>query len=272
MWIFIILGIALAIFLLYCFFVHRRTKRDIISRFKTGNVIVEGPKGTGKDVLFGYVINSRKDDYYANLDYTNGERFSSIAPKQLDLNPNTYDNFINGNVKVIEKIEGMEGKDIYFSDGGVIFPSQADSTLHKIYPGLPIFFALNRHLYNNGMHINTQRLDRVWKSLREQADCYILIRRRRLKLPFFIVIYTRVYEDYNSALQRLSPVNSRMFNKFSKAEVDLYKAKHGYIKNGFLFVPKRKLKYDSRAFHEVMFGSKAPTNIKKKKSFEENDI
>lgn len=255
----IIVGlIVLSIFLIYCFAVHCRTKKEIISRFKTGNCVVSGRKGYGKDVLFSYVINKRKDDYFANLDYTDNEKFNLIAPKQLELAPNTYENFINGKVTQIQKIQGLEGKDIYFSDGGCIFPSQADSILHKTYPSLPLFFALNRHLYNNGMHINAQRLDRIWKALREQADTYILIRKRRLKLPFFIVIYTTLYDKYESALHELNPLNSRMFNKFSKAEKDKYKATNGYIKNGFIFVRKKSLRYDSRAFHKIVFGYSAP--------------
>lgn len=255
--IFIVL-IIVSIFLIYCLVTHCTTKKEIVNRFRTGNCIVSGRKGYGKDVLFSSVINKRKDDYYANLDYTDNDKFNLIAPKQLELSPNTYENFINGNITQIKKIEGLEGKDIYFSDGGCIFPSQADSILHKAYPSLPLFFALNRHLYNNGMHINAQRLDRIWKALREQADTYILIRKRRLKLPFFIVIFTTIYDKYESALHELNPLKSRMFNKFSKAEMDKYKASNGYIRNGFIFVRKKSLKYDSRAFHKIIFGFSAP--------------
>ena len=253
--------VALAIFLIVIFIKHIMTKKDILTRFKTGNVIVSGRKGYGKDVLFQYVINCRKDSYFSNLDY--GNDFNSISPRDLELKPNDYNHFIKGEIQLVQKNGALEGKDIYLSDSGVYLPSQFDSTIQKTYPSLSIFFALNRHLYNNGMHLNAQRLDRIFKSLREQADSYILIRKRVIKLPFFLVLRTTTYDKYDSALQELQPVNARMFNKYSKAEMDLYKAKHGLIRNGLLIVRKKSLHYDSRAFHEILFGVKAPSNKKK---------
>lgn len=256
----ILILVALALFLIYVIVTHFMTRSRIINAFKCGNVIVEGPKGYGKDVLFQFVTHVRKDYFFANIDY--GNRCQHIEPKELELTPNTYNNFINGNVVKVEKNEAFEGHDIYFSDAGVIFPSQADSMLHKTYPSLPISYAINRHLWNNGIHCNAQRLERIWKPLREQADYYISLRKRRLNLPFFLVIFTTEYKKYESALQRLSPLGSRLFNKYSKAEKDLFVAKHGYIKNGFIIVPKWYLKYDSRAFHEVIYGVKSPSTIK----------
>ena len=257
----VILLIVFGLVLIWLIYKHITTKHDILRRFKNGNVIVSGRKGYGKDVLFNYVINKRNDDYFANLNY--GGNYHNISIKDIELTPNDYNNFIKGNIEKIPKNDPLEGKDIYISDAGVYLPSQFDSVIQKTYPSLSIFFALNRHLYNNGMHLNTQRLDRVFKSLREQADSYILIRKRVIKLPFFLIIRTRVYEKYDSAIQELEPLNSRFFNKYSKAEVDLYNAKHGYIKNGLLVIRKRSLHYDSRAFHEILFGYKAPTKIKK---------
>lgn len=266
----IILLVISCVILFYFVIKHLVTKKDILNRFKNGNVIVSGRKGYGKDLLFQYVINKRKSGYFSNLDY--GGCYHNIAVKDLELSPNDYNHFIKGEIKQINKNEEMEGHDIYLSDSGVYLPSQFDSTIQKVYPSLSIFFALNRHLYNNGMHLNAQRLDRIFKSLREQADSYILLRKRRIKIPFFIVIRTRVYEKYDSALQELEPLNSRFFNKYSKAEVDLYKAKHGYIKNGLLFISKRSLHYDSRAFHKILFGYDAPKKQKKDNYIDNNEI
>lgn len=252
----IIVLIALAIFMIVVLFKHFTTKARIKSAFIEGSVMVSGRKRFGKDILFQTMINARKESYFANIDY--GGDYTHIDMKELLLGENTYVNFINGNVKKIDKNESLEKRDIYISDGGIYLPSQADSLLHKIYPSLPITYALSGHLYDNGIHVNTQRLDRVWKALREQADYFVLMRKRCLKLPFFIVLFTTEYTKYDSALQELAPMKSTLFNKYSKAEKELYKAKHGFIKDGLIIVPKHTLKYDTRAFHKVIYGASAP--------------
>lgn len=256
----IITLVVLLIILIVNIIRHFITKKSIKNAFMTGNVAVYGPKGYGKDILFQDVISWRKSSYFSNLDY--GNDFTKIEPKELELTPNDYNNFIKGNVIPVTKNEALEGHDIYFSDAGVIFPSQADSQLHKFYPSLPISYALSRHLWNNGIHLNAQRLERIWKSLREQSDYYIRLRKKRLKLPFFIIIFTCEYTKYESALKNLDPLGSRLFNKYSKAEKDKYRATNGIIKNGLLIVPRWKLKYDSRAFHQIIFGEKAPEGEK----------
>lgn len=253
----IIVGlIALAIFLLVVLYKHFTTKSRIKKAFIEGNVMVSGRKGFGKDVLFSTMINSRKEPYFANINY--GGNYTHITFKELLLGDNTYNNFIYGNVKPCEKNTHLETHDIYISDGGIYLPSQADSVLHKAYPSLPITYALSRHLFNNGLHVNTQRLDRVWKALREQADYFVLMRKRCLKLPFLIVLFTTEYTKYDSALQELAPMKNTLFNKYSKAEQNLYKAKHGFIKDGLIIVTKRSLHYDTRAFHKVIYGEEAP--------------
>lgn len=248
--------IALAIFMIVVLYKHFTTKTRIKSAFTNGNVCVYGPKGYGKDVLFQYVINIRKDTYFANYNY--GGDYNHIDIKEMELGENTYNNFIKGDVIRCDKNHKLENHDIYISDCGVYLPSQCDSILHKIYPSLPISYALSRHLWNNGIHANAQRLERIWKALREQADYYIRLRKRRLKLPFFLVIFTTEYEKYDSALQNLNPMRNTLFNKYSKAEKELYLAKHGFIKNGLLIVRKSILQYDSRAFHKIIFGENAP--------------
>ena len=252
----IILLIAVAIFLLVVLFKHFTTKKRIKTAFEVGSVMVSGRKRFGKDVLFQTMINSRNEPYFANIDY--GGDYHHIEMKDLLLGDNDYKSFIDGEVTQCEKIDKLEGHDIYISDGGVYLPSQMDSYLHKIYPSFPITYALSGHMYNNGIHVNTQRLDRVWKALREQADYFVRMRKRCLKLPFVIVLFTTEYDKYESAVQELSPMKSTLFNKYSKAEKELYKAQHGFIKDGLIIVSKRSLKYDTRAFHKVIFGEEAP--------------
>ena len=253
----IIVGlIALAIFMIVVLYKHFTTKSRIKKAFIDGSVMVSGRKRFGKDVLFQTMINSRKEPYFANIDY--GGYYTHITFNELLLGDNTYNNFIYGNVKQCDKNTNIEGHDIYISDGGIYLPSQADSLLHKAYPSLPITYALTGHLWGNGIHVNTQRLDRVWKALREQADYFVLMRKRCLKLPFFIVLFTTEYTKYDSALQELSPMKNTLLNKYSKAEQNLYKAKHGFIKDGLIIVSKRSLHYDTRAFHKVIYGEEAP--------------
>lgn len=253
----IIIGlIAFGIFMIVVLYKHFTTKKRIKDAFKTGSVCVYGPKGYGKDILFSTMISSRKEPYFANYNY--GGQYNHIEIKELELEGNDYHSFINGTIKLCKKNEKLEGHDIYISDAGVYLPSQADSYLHKVYPSLPITYALSRHLWNNGIHANAQRLERIWKALREQADYYVRLRKRRLKLPFVIVIFTTEYDKYDSALQNLNPMKNTLFNKYSKAELELYKAKHGFIKNGLIIVRKSTLKYDSRAFHKIIYGVDAP--------------
>ena len=253
---FIILAVALLIFLLVVLYKHFTTRKRIKDAFVSGSVMVSGRKRFGKDVLFQDMINARKEPYFANIDY--GNDYTHIDMKDLLLGDNDYKSFIDGKVTKCEKISKLEGHDIYISDGGVYLPSQMDSYLHKIYPSFPITYALSGHMYNNGIHVNTQRLDRVWKALREQADYFVRMRKRCLKLPFFIVLFTTEYDKYESAVQELSPMKSTLFNKYSKAEKELYKAQHGFIKDGLIIVSKRSLHYDTRAFHKVIFGVEAP--------------
>lgn len=260
---FIIIGLAiiLLIFGIYVAYRHFTTKTRIKTAFVNGNVIVSGRKRYGKDLLFQAVIKWRKEKYLANIDY--GGEYQHVDMHELELKPNTYDNFIDGKVVQVEKNETFENHDIYISDAGVYLPSQADSKLHRTYPSLPITYALTGHMWNNGIHLNAQRLERIWKSLREQADYFIRIRKRALKLPFVFVVFTTEYDKYESAKQELNPLGSRLFNKYSKAEMDKYKAQNGYIKNGFVIIPKRYIKYDTRAFHKVIFGVDAPRKEKK---------
>ena len=246
---------------LIVFFIHFITKKRIVNEFKRSNVIVFGKKRKGKDILFQCVINARKTKYFSNINY--GGKKVLVSPKEVSVSPNTYVNFINNHISIIKKDKRLEGVDVYLSDGGIILPSQYDSVLHKTFPSLPIAYALSGHLWNNNIHINTQNLERVWKALREQADYFIKIR-RRIILPFFIVLFTTEYDKYQSASESLMPMPSRMLNQYSRAESDKFTATHGFIKNGFIIVRKKSLHYDTRAYHKIIFGKKAPKKYKKK--------
>lgn len=250
---FILIAFAFVLFILIFFIVrYVLFSRYIIDNFKSCNVIVVGKKGTGKDLLFSWVINKRKTFYYANIPY--GGKYKLINPIDVSLGNNTYDNFIHGNIEKCKRLF-YEKKDIYFSDGGTFFPSQYDSTLHKTYKSLPLYYALSRHTAEHNIHVNVQSLNRLWKALREQADFYIRCR-GVIKLPFIIISFITTYDNYESCLNGLQPLSSRFFNQYSKANYDEYVAKYGTIKKGFLIHWKHKIKYDTRYFEKVVYGRK----------------
>lgn len=222
----------------------------IVEYFESNNVIVYGKKGKGKDVLFAAVIKKRNKPHFSNIKYNDKTDVKSIS--YLNVSPNTYENFIDGKVTVIPKnIE--EKKDYYLSDGGIYLPSQYDNILSKKYPSLPIFYALSRHLGDMNIHVNVQNLNRLWIKLREQADTYIRIG-FKIKLPGYILLSTRTYENYDDAFKNLKPVKKLLKGEVVRTE----ESSRGEIKNRLLLIPKRWLEYDSRYFHRVVYGVPAP--------------
>lgn len=231
-----------------------KNARFIADRFKAGNVIVFGAKGKGKDLVFQKVIAKRKERYFSNMDY--GYNFNYLSLGELRLGNNTYENFIEGVVEVIEKNEQLEGADIYISDAGIYLPAQYHYLLDKKYKSLPIFYALSRHLYNNNVHVNVQALNRVWDKLREQADSYF----KALKtVKVFGLLFTKVrfYETYQTASENRAPMRRRLLNKYSKGLADEYQAYNGLVFDMWICQLKKNVKYDSRYFHRVVFGSEA---------------
>lgn len=245
----IILSILFLVFLVYAFIHTRKTNKILKDVFKNNSVIVFGRKGKGKDLLFQKVIYLRKKEpYLSNISY--GYKGSLKPINTLNLDPNTYENFINDNIVKVDNMS-YEKHDYYLSDGGIHLPSQEDHFLHKKYKSFPLYYALSRHLYLQNIHINVQALNRLWKAAREQADYYIKCR-RVVKLPFIMVGYITTYEKYSSADNELLPMGNRIFNKFSKAEQDQYSATNGKIENRFYFILKKHIKYDTRYFKNVV--------------------
>lgn len=253
-WLFIAALILLFGLIFYIIIHNQNTCNQLKEAFDRCNVIVYGKKGTGKDLLFQKVINLRKKEYYSNISY--GGNYHNIKMADLELKNNTYDNFIKGTINICQK-PLFEGKDIYFSDIGTIAPSQCDSSLHKTYPSFPITYALSRHLYANNIHCNCQNLERVWKALREQADFYIKCR-RKLSIGPFIVSFITLYDKYESAKNNILPMKVRFSNENSKALSDQFNATYGLIRNRFFIQLKKKIYYDTRAYHKIVFGIPSP--------------
>lgn len=245
----IIVGVILSVFLVYVLVHTRKTNRILKQTFKNNSVLVFGKKGKGKDILFQKVIYMRKKEpYLSNIDY--GYNGSVTPIKDLTLDPNTYEHFINEDITKIKR-KDFEAKDYYLSDGGIHLPSQEDHYLHKKYKSLPLYYALSRQLYLQNIHVNTQCLSRLWKALREQADSYIKCR-YIIKLPGVIIGFITTYEKYKSAEDELLPMRGRIFNKFSKAQVDQFEATNGKVENRFYIIMKKHIKYDTRYFRDIV--------------------
>lgn len=239
-----IIFIILLVILFIVFVIDLSHKSFLKKCFNSGSVIVYGAKGTGKDLLFNYITNTRKN-YYANIPYKK-KGCNIIEIHQLTCNL-SYDDLLNG---VYTKSDPVfkENTDVFISDAGVFLPSQYDAVLHRKYKSFPVFYALSRHLYNMNIHANSQGLDRIWKALREQADTYIKTL-GTIKLPFILITRFRYYDKYSSAQQDIRPLKRSLL----KGEVgNVHNANVGEVKQGFIIQFKFKIKYDTRYFKKLL--------------------
>lgn len=226
--------------------------RLLLREYQRDSLIIFGKKGKGKTLLFSEMTRNEKHGYLSNTDFKHkGGEIIKISDVNVD--PNTWEDVLNGKVTKLERKE-WEGKGVYLDDAGVYLPNFADAMLKKRYPSLPIAYAVWRHLYNAPIHLNSQDVERTYKLIREQADGFIRCR-GCFRLFGFAFIRCTYYEKINSAKEALAPLGSRLFNKYSKAEMDLYKAQHGEIKDFLIFAPTWRNKYDSRYFKKVFFGT-----------------
>jgi len=221
----------------------------IVARFKIGNCIVFGKKRKGKDLLFQNVILKRRKEYFSTITY--GYKWSKITLDEISLHPNTYDDLINNTVEKSDKKPKREKRDIYISDGGNYLPSQYRKILEKSYPSTPLYYSLSGHLYDSNVHVNYNgSFTRVWDKLREQADYYFraLV---TVKMPFALYTKVRYYEEPQAAEDNVLPFKKSMVNGGEvRAAKRQYNATYGNIKDMWVRIPKRKIKYDTRAFEK----------------------
>lgn len=229
------------------------TNSNTLWHFKHTNVLVGGKKGTGKDLLFQWVINKRHSFYYSNISY--GYRHKILKLKQVSCEPNDYEHIVNDKIVKTPHLF-KEKSDIYISDIGVYLPSYMDSKLYNKFPSMPILYALSRHLFNGNIHCNSQNIERGWKALREQADFYIQVKRTYKIFGFIFITKYYSYDNYESAKRNLKPLKARLLNKYSKAEYDKYKCENGDIRKGYIIQFKPKLKYDTRAMEKILLKGK----------------
>lgn len=259
-WIFILVLFIIALFVAIWLYRFNKGKKALVECFENGNTIVFGLKGCGKDLCFNKVINARNKPCYANIPY-NKELCVEKPLNDFSVEPNTFENILNDNVKLIKKIN-KESQDMYISDGGIFLPSQYSNTLIKKYPSLPIYYALNRHLTNSNIHINSQYLGRIWDKLREHSAYYIKAVHTSNIFGFLITEFI-VYDRYDSAMAQLEPYVATGLIKHSesRANEEDFAAKHGSIKRYYIIQHKSKVYYDSRYFHKVFYGTNSPDSI-----------
>lgn len=232
--------------------INRINQRKVIKIFKDGNTTVSGLRGRGKDLLFCWVINKRKENYISNVNYSNPKkkfkRFN-FDTKVWELAGNTYENLADGKVKKYI-YPYPDGIDYYISDAGVYFPSQYHKELDKKYKGAPMFEALSRHLGDCNVHTNTQRQGRLWDKMREQSDQYIVMRGAKFFLRKFFVLSLSVYSKEESAENQIKKPFFGIGKAGRQARL-AFEAANGEIKN-IRFISKLPYNYDSRRFKKIL--------------------
>jgi len=241
-------------------------------RYVKGNGVIFGNRGSGKGLLLNYLIVNDKTKPYCNVPYGNRTEDINVGEYFNVLNPNTLNNFIDNNIKIINKtpFEKYEGRNIYLDDVNIYFPNWADNKLKKEYPSMPVLLAISRHLFNNNMVITTQTAERPYKMLRElQTDYGIQVKYSiwfSEWIPFLRYFCFTNYIYYeNIESKGLLPFESlNMLGELTKgirlnAGTSIkkeYEARNGVIRRGRLLQRKSKVCYDTRYFHTKVFGKK----------------
>lgn len=227
--------------------------KKIIRLFETGNVMISGVKGSGKDMLMGNVIIRRKLPYVSNVDY--GGQYIPLHFPDIDCGGNTYKNFISGNVKRYI-CPYPEKADVYISDAGLYLPAQFCKELNKEYPYLATYAALSRQINLSSVHTNCQAAERVYDKLREQSEIYLRCNKCFVFYGFVFQIVTS-YDKYSSFVDRVPPfrLSRSLFSSHRKFDFDKerlhYEISYGNIKRRFLLY-RNKSNYDTRRFKELL--------------------
>lgn len=239
---------------------YKEDKDFIMRAFGRGNIIAEGSKGSGKDLLFSYIANN-VGPHYANIRYNDYTELRDVSFFNLD--PNNFSSFINGKITVTPKMF-KEGYDFFVSDAGVILPSHADPELKSLFPSFPIVYALGRQLANMNIHCNSQSYERIFKPLREQADGFFRCHTTQIKRRFGVTIATTeitFYESERGIAARLVPYDKGVFApEWQKEQAADQYHKYGTVRALVLLQILEPDGYDSRAYHRKVYGINAPNN------------
>lgn len=268
----------ITLILLIIFYIWARYNNNNFIKQCSGNGVIFGGRGKGKGLLLNKKINS-DGFHFCNVPYNDKTILINIKEYIDSIQPNTSHNFITNSVQQIKKIDKFEGKNIYWDDVGVYAPNFMDNELKKYYPSLSCLLPINRHLYNAYMIISVQDLKRPYKILRElQTDFAIkaiktigtknsIIWNSIPILRKLIITKYIYYENIDTAEKGLLPFNAKtVLTELSKhgyltsgqALKEQYEATYGQIRYGFVIQRKSKVNYDTRYFHQIVFGEKAP--------------
>lgn len=239
--------IALILFLV----INKIHSKKLIKIFKSGNVIVSGLRGNGKDLVFCYVINKRKENYISNVEYSSPKKkykWFEFSKRVWDLNGNGYENFMGDKVKKYV-YPYPDGIDYYISDCGIYFPSQMHKELDKKERGAPIFQALSRQIGDCNIHLNSQRRSRIWDKMREQSDLNIVMRGAIVIGKIIFMRWTEYEKDESADTQIKKPFFG--IGKKARERKLNFEVANGKIKNSWVFglLP---FSYDSRRFKKVL--------------------
>lgn len=263
------------IIIVYLFFV---LKNNIFLKDSVGNGIIYGGRGKGKGILMQKKANSFKK-YFSNVPMGGKHLPFNLKEYISSVGNNTIERIINGDIDVVEKIEKFEGVNILFDDVTLYTPNFVDKLLKEQYPQMPVTLAVNRHLYNHYMIIAVQDADRPYKILRElQTDFSIKALKTNgfgkiwSSIPIlrnFVSVKYRFYEEIRArdegvlpfkAIGAINEVGKTAYLTSGQATKETHLAKYGRVYHGRIFISKKSIDYDTRYFHEMFFGKKAPNS------------
>lgn len=254
-----------------------------------GNGVIGGGRGKGKGLLLNKRINTDSNDkHYCNVPYNSKTEVINIKEYIDSIAPLTTKHFIENKVDPIKKIDKYEGINIYWDDIAIYAPNYMDAELKKLYPSLSALLPINRHLYNAYMIITVQDFNRTYKLLRElQTDFAIKAIKTIGKtgdilnyipiLRHFIFTKYIYYENIDAAYSGKLPFNSKsVLNETLKhgyltagqATKEEYIAVNGKISYGWIAQRKNKVNYDTRYFHQLVYGETASAALARMKKNE----
>lgn len=229
------------------------------------------------DNFISYIkyLDKYPKNYLSNMDYGYGARIVSF--KEFELGTNDFKALIDNRVQILAKIKEFEGLNYYGSDSGILLPSTEDTYLNKKYTTFPVMSALSRQLYDMCFNFNTQSLSRIWIKFREQQDYYIkavktipprskFLKYLYFKLPYFkkrLFVTVITYNKFESAKLGIMPFNKNgilsrgdtIHTSTPEAMRKEFISMNGNIKKRTISIKIKNIKYDTRYFHQVMFGT-----------------
>lgn len=267
LWLFVI---ALIIFLIVMVLSNMR----LISQAR-GNGIIYGARGKGKGLLLNYLIFKDKSQPYCNVKYGKAEVMADVSEYLNSIIPLTTDDFINNTIDPIPKFDKYEKRNVYIDDVNVYMPNWNDSALKKRYPSMPPMLAINRHLYDAYCVVTTQDRERPYKILKELQSDFSIKAINSFGFGFFwncipilhYFVWTKyIYHELPKAVDMLPFSAKGLVNEVIKhgvltagqATKEVYEATNGIIRYGRCIQLKKYLSYDTRYFHQVVFGKIAP--------------